>query len=276
MRKLLALTVGLASIVFSSTAQAATTPSLSTVLSHTHAANIALQTAVSEFDAHALGAGSRAFKTNRNQLGIAVMQTAQLIQAATTPAARLVAAKAVVAIARQAGRDETAFAKVARVLRRGGMLQLAVIRAAARDTARTTTAVSHLTELLSQVPAAALPGLTIALAHVTLAHGLAVTQLGRDAASARIGRTAKGIAAADANAEVHGQAHAINLLQALEPLLPAAARTGIQTALAAIASSLSQQASTLAADRATAPLALRPTLAAAIRAARAAAADASS
>ena len=158
MRKLLALTVGLASIVFSSTAQAATTPSLSTVLSHTHAANIALQTAVSEFDAHALGAGSRAFKTNRNQLGIAVMQTAQLIQAATTPAARLVAAKAVVAIARQAGRDETAFAKVARVLRRGGMLQLAVIRAAARDTARTTTAVSHLTELLSQVPAAALPG----------------------------------------------------------------------------------------------------------------------
>ena len=63
-------------------------------------------------------------------------------------------------------------------------------------------------------------------------------QLGKDVTSSRVGATAKAIAAADLEADVHGQAHAVNLLQALMPLLPAQAQSGLQTSLDAIGQSL--------------------------------------
>ena len=79
-RVAIGLVVG-ASLLLAAPAQAQT-PSLSTVLAHTHAANTALQRAVANFNAHALGAGRVAFKSNRNQMGIAVSQTARLIRGA--------------------------------------------------------------------------------------------------------------------------------------------------------------------------------------------------
>ena len=59
-------------------------------------------------------------------------------------------------------------------------------------------------------------------------------------------------------------------------LLPAAAQSGLQTALDAIGQSLDHQANALAAVQAHAPAALKDKIAAAIAAAQAAAADAKS
>ena len=275
MKRLMIGLCGVVSMVLVAPAQAST-PSLSTVLSHTHASNVALARAVSEFDAHALGAGKAQLKTNRRQIGIAVSQTAQLIQDATTPAERLAAAKAVVAVAKQTSADERALAKVDRALPKRSRIQTHVIRAAARDTARNTTAIDRLNALLASVPAAAQPGLTKAIARITLTHGGAVKQLGADVTSSTVGATAKATAAADLVADIKGQHHAINLLQAIMPLLPAHAQSGITTALGAIASRLDAQATRLTHVKANAPRALRATVALAIVRARHAAADARS
>jgi hypothetical protein len=91
---------------------------LSTVLTHTRAADRALDRAVTNFNTHALAAGRSEFGKNRRQIGLAVAEKAKLIKSATTPAERLAAAKAVVAVARQALTDERALARVARVLPR--------------------------------------------------------------------------------------------------------------------------------------------------------------
>jgi hypothetical protein len=91
-----------------------------------------------------------------------------------------------------------------------------------------------------------------------------------------VGIAAKEIAASALEADVHGQAEAVNLLQALMPLLPEAAQTGLQTALDAIGQSLSEQANALAAVEAHAPEDLKDEIAVAIAAAQAAAADATS
>lgn len=117
-------------------------------------ADRALERALAEWDAHALGAARSDFATNRAEMGKAVAEKAQLIKDATTPAERLAAAKAVVAIARQATVDETAFAKVALDLRRGSKLQRRVLRAASVDTAR-AKALAVLNDLLGSLPNAA-------------------------------------------------------------------------------------------------------------------------
>jgi hypothetical protein len=256
-------------------AQAAT-PSLSTVLSHTHAANVALTRAVAAFDAHALTRGSHRLKTNRNQIGLAVSQTAQLIQQASTPAERLAAAKAVVAVARHTTTDEMALAKVDRVLPKHSRLQRRVIHATAVDTARTTTAIDQLNALLSTLPTSGQQGVAKAIGHVTLEHGSAVRQLTADVTSHGVGATAKATAAADLGADIKGQHHAINLLQAIMPLLPAAGQQGVTTALTAIAASLDRQASRIAHARPDAPRKLRPLLTIAVKRAHHAAADATS
>ncbi len=90
------------------------------------------------------------------------------------------------------------------------------------------------------------------------------------------GATAKAIAVADLAADIRGQRHAINLLQAIAPLLPAAAQEGIAHALASIAASLDAQAARLDRARAHAPAALRPDIRLAIRKAHRGAADARS
>ncbi len=273
-RVAIGLVVG-ASLLLAAPAQAQT-PSLSTVLAHTHAANTALQRAVANFNAHALGAGRVAFKSNRNQMGIAVSQTARLIRDADTPAARLAAAKALVAVARQSGTDERALARVDRVLPKDTRLQRRVIRAAAVDTVRATNAIDRLNALLPTLPATGQAGVTNAVARLTLSHQRTVAQLAADVTSHRVGAAAKAIAAADLAADIRGQRHAINLLQAIAPLLPAAAQEGIAHALASIAASLDAQAARLDKARAHAPAALRPDIRVAIRKAHRGAADARS
>jgi hypothetical protein len=264
-----------AALAFAPAGLAHANPSLSTVLAHTRAADVALDRAIMNFNAHALGAGRNALATNRAQMGKAVAEKAKLINEASTPAERLAAAKAVVAVAKQAGTDATAFARVARVLPRGGALQLAVVRAAKADAAR-STAVAKLTELLASAPDAAQSGLTKALARLMLTHRPTVTQLGRDVTSRAVGSAAKAAAAAAISADVTGQARAINVIQALQPLLPAQAQNGIATALAAIAKSLDAQSRALEAVEAHAPEALRAKILAAITKAHAAADDARS
>ena len=91
-----------------------------------------------------------------------------------------------------------------------------------------------------------------------------------------MGSAAKAAAAAAISTDVSGQARAINVIQALQPLLPAQAQNGIATALAAIAKSLEGQSHALEAVRAHAPAALRPRIEAAIAKAQAAADDARS
>jgi hypothetical protein len=265
--------VSLAVALFAPAAQAHSKPSLSTVLAHTRAADRALDRAVAAFEAHALAAGRSDFGANRRQIGQAVAEKAKLIQAATTPAERLAAAKAVVAVARQALTDELALARAARDLRKGSKLQVAVVRAAAQDTAR-SHALAVLADLLASAPDSAQTGLAKAVARLTQAHGPAVVQLGRDVTSRVVGATAKASAAAAIVADVRGQARAINLLEALKPLLPEAAQAGLDTALAAIAASLERQANALAAVEAHAPDALKAQIAAAIAAAHSAADDA--
>ena len=267
--------LSLALALLAPAAQAHSKPSLSTVLAHTRAADRALDRAVAAFEAHALAAGRSDFAANRRQIGQAVAEKAKLIQAADNAAERLAAAKAVVAVARQALADELALARAARVLRKGSTLQLAVVRAAAKDTAR-SHALAVLQELLASAPDSAQTGLTNAVARLTQAHGPAVVQLGRDVTSRAVGMTAKAAAAAALLADVRGQARAINLLEALKPLLPEAAQTGLERALAAIAGSLDRQANALAAVEAHAPAALKAKIAAAIAAAHAASDDAQS
>ena len=275
MKKFVVATAVLALGVLAPEATAHTQVSLATVLSHTRAADRALDRAVSEFDAHAFGAGRSDLATNRAQMGKAVAEKAKLIADATTPAERLAAAKAVVAVARQATVDEKALAKSARDLRRGSRLQRSVMRAASQDTAR-AKALSILENLLATLPDAAQAHVSAALAQLTLSHAGAVRQLGKDVTSSAVGQAAKAMAAADLEADIHGQAHAVNLLQALMPLLPAAAQTGLQNGLDAIGQSLNGQANALAAVEAHAPAALQDQIAAAIAAAQAAAADAQS
>jgi hypothetical protein len=256
-------------------AQAAA-PSLSTVLSHTRAANVALSRAVAAFDAHALTRGSHRLKTNRSEIGLAVSQAAQLIQDASTPSERLAAAKAVVAVARQTTTDETALATVDRLLPRHSRLQRRVIHAAAVDTARTSTAIDELNALLATLPASGQEGVAKAISHLALEHGPAVKQLTADVTSHHVGAIAKAIAAADLAADVKGQHHAVNLLQAVMPLLPTAAQEGITTALAAIGASLDRQATRIAHARPDAPRTVRPLLTTAVKRAHNAAADATS
>jgi hypothetical protein len=251
------------------------TPTLSTVLSHTRAADRALDRAVAEFENHALGAGRHDLAVNRSQIGKAVAEKAELIKEATTPAERLAAAKAVVAVARQATVDEKLLAKSARDLRRGSRLQRKVMRAASRDTAR-AKALAVLEDLLASLPDTAQTRVSNAVAGLTLSHAGAVRQLGKDVTSAHVGMTAKEMAAVDIAADVRGQAHAVNLLQALMPILPAAAQTGLQDALDAIGQSLQGQANALAAVEAHAPASLKDKIEGAITAAQAAAADAQS
>jgi hypothetical protein len=265
--------VALAVAIFAPAAQAHSKPSLSTVLAHTRAADRALERAVAEFNAHALAAGRSDFGKNRRQIGQAVAEKAKLIQAATTPAERLAAAKAVVAVARQSLVNELALARVARVLPKGSRIQLAVLRAAAQDTAR-SSALAVLNELLASAPDRAQSGIANAVTQLTRAHGPAVAQLGRDVTSRAVGMTAKAVAATAIGTDVRGQARAINLLEALKPLLPEAAQSGLETALAAIAESLDRQANALAAVEAHAPAALKEKIAAAIAAAHAASDDA--
>jgi hypothetical protein len=273
-RKLYPLAVlGLAVALLAPAAQAHSKPSLATVLAHTRAADRALDRAVAAFEAHALAAGRSDFGTNRRQIGQAVAEKAKLIQAADTPAERLAAAKAVVGVARQALADELALARAARALRKGSTLQLTVVRAAAKDTAR-SQALAVLQELLASAPDSAQTGLANAVARLTQAHGPAVIQLGRDVTSRAVGMTAKAAAAAALLADVRGQARAINLLEALKPLLPAAGQIGLERTLAAIAGSLDRQANALAAVEAHAPADLKAKIAAAIAAAHAASEDA--
>ena len=94
--------------------------------------------------------------------------------------------------------------------------------------------------------------------------------------SRSVGSAAKAAAAAAIAADVTGQARAINVIQALQPLLPAQAQNGITTALEAIGKSLDAQSRALQAVEAHAPEALRAKIQAAIAKAHAAADDARS
>jgi hypothetical protein len=94
--------------------------------------------------------------------------------------------------------------------------------------------------------------------------------------SRAVGRVGKRISASALLVDVRGRARAISVLEALRPELPEAAQDGLATALAAIANSLDNQASALAAVEAHAPPALKDKIAAAITAAHDAADDARS
>jgi hypothetical protein len=186
------------------------------------------------------------------------------------------AARAVVAVAKQTGEGERALAKADRELPKGKRPQRHVIHAAAVDTLRTANAVDQLNALISQLPQHAQAGLSMALSKVTISHRKAVAQLSADTSSNAVGAEAKTIAAADLAADIRGQHHAINLLQGIAPLLPAAAQQGIAAALDAIGGSLDAQAAGMRKARADAPARLRPTITRAIARARRAATDAKS
>jgi hypothetical protein len=254
----------------------AAAPSLAGVLQHTRAAETALVKAVAAFDQHALGKGRVALSTNRSEIGAAVADTAKLIKDATTPAERLAAAKALVAVARQAGRDEHGLAGSVGALARGTSLQLRVAGAANADAHRTASAVAKLQQLAGGLPDQAQEGIATALAQLTLSRGHASAIETTDVTDHGVGAGAKAAVAGALAADIHGQQLAIDLLQALRAELPAHAQNGIDTALAAIAKSLSGQAQTLAGATAHAPASLRPSLRASIQAAKNAAADAKS
>jgi hypothetical protein len=247
------------------------TISLATVLSHTRAANMALTRAVAAFNAGADGRGSQALAKNRSHIGLAVSQTAHLIKAANDPTSRLAAAKAVVAVAKQEGADQRALAAAERQLRRGGLLQDRIAAAVNADTHRAANAVAKLQALMPLLPAHAQAGIANAFSHVTATHRGAVAQLARDTTSPSVGRIAKNQAAADIEADVTGQAHALAMLNAVVSSLPPSAQQGILTAIAAIQHNLAAQAARLTATKPQAPRRLRPTIAKAAAIAKSAA-----
>jgi hypothetical protein len=255
-------------------AQASIPPSLSTVLIHTHAAEVAKTRAVAEFEAHAFAKGKADFSKNRAQMGQAISQSARLIKDASTPAARLAAAKAVVAVAQQAGRDETAFARALRALTRGSQLQAAVAAAVRKDAGRIATALARLHQLATTLPASAQQGIATAIARLSISRGPAIAQEAADVTANTVGMTAKQTVAAAIAADIHGRQLAINLLQAIQPLLPQHAQQGITTALQAIGKALANQAARLTTAKSHAPQSVRPALTKAIHMAKAAARDA--
>jgi hypothetical protein len=254
----------------------AAAPSLADVLQHTKAADTALEKAVAAFNRHALGKGKAALSTNRSEIGAAIAEAAKLIKGASTPNERLAAAKALVAVARQAGRGEHGLAGAAGALARGTPLQQRVAGAANTDAHRTATAVAKLQQLATGLPDQSQKGIANALAQLTLSRGNTVTGEANDVNDHGIGASAKAALAAALAADVHGQQLAIDLLQAVRAELPAHAQNGIDSALGAIAKSLSGQAQTIAGAAGHAPTSLRPSLKASARAARHAAADAKS
>jgi hypothetical protein len=263
MKRTILAAVAVVATIGAAPAQAQTI-SLATVLSHTRAANMALAHAVAAFHAHAYGAGSQALARNRSQIGLAVSQTAHLIQAATDPASRLTAAKAVVAVAKQEGADQRALAAAERQLRRGGLLQDRTAAAVNADTHRAANAVAKLQALMPLLPAQGQAGIANAFSHITAAHRSAVAQLARDTTTPNVGRIAKNQAAVDIVADVTGQAHAVAMLNAIVTSLPPSAQNGIQTAIAAIQHNLAAQAARLTVTKPHAPRRLRPTIANAI------------
>lgn len=248
-------------------------PSLRGVLDHTRAAETAKSRAVAEFEEHAFAEGRRDFKDNRGETGLAVAETARLIKDAPD---RRAAAEAVVAVAKQAGRNETAWARSARDLNRGSDLQLDVVRGARKDAGRISTAVEQLSELSTTLPDQAQSGIATAIANLTLDRAPAVTQLRRDVTSSAVGSTAKEVATGGIGADISGQALAINLLQALRGEVPAESQQGIDTALVAIADSLDRQAEGLERAGANVPTERGLALSRAAAKAREAAADARS
>ena len=126
------------------------------------------------------------------------------------------------------------------------------MHAAAVDTVRTANAIDQLNGLIAKLPEKAQAGLSMAISKVTLTHRRAVAQLSADTSSGHVGAAAKTIAAADLAADIRGQRHAVGLLQAIAPLLPAQAQQGIANALEAIGGSLDAQATRMAKARASA------------------------
>lgn len=257
-------------------AEAHNDPSLQAVLDHTRAAEAAKSRAVAEFEEHAVAEGRRDFEKNRGQTGLAVAETAKLIKEADSREERRAAAEAVVAVAKQAGRNETAWGRSARDLNRSSDLQVDVVKGARKDAGRMSTAVEQLEELSTRVPSHAKAGIATAISNVTLDRAAAVKQLRRDATSSAVGSTAKEVATGGIEADVGGQALAIDLLQALRPHLPEESQEGTATALEAIADSLDRQAGGLERAGDNVPADLGEALSRAAERAREAAADARS
>ena len=139
------------------------------------------------------------------------------------------------------------------------------------DTHRAANAVAKLQALMPLLPTHAQAGIANAFSHVTATHRSAVAQLARDTTTPSVGRIAKNQAAADIEADVTGQAHALTMLNALVSSLPPSAQQGIQTAIAAIQHNLAAEAARLTATKPHAPRRLRPTIAKAAAIAKSAA-----
>ena len=217
-------------------------PSLSSVLSHTKAADVALEKAVTNFEERAFKKGKAALQTNRSETRSAVAEAAQLLAESDTTADRREAAQALVAVAKQAGDNERALATVIDEPARGSALQGRIAGAAGTDAGRVETAIVRLQELATTLPVNAQKGIATALENVALERESAGQALTRQLQRSNVGSSAKAAVLQALESDVQGQSLAIDVLEAIRASLPAEAQQGIDAALTKIASSLDRQA----------------------------------
>jgi hypothetical protein len=259
-----------ATLALCAPAQARSAPTVG-VGSHVRAAGVAAERVDAAIDRRALVRARAALATNRRETGLAVAAAARLIRAASTPAERLRAAKAVVAIARLTGSSERRFAKAVRLVRLGSDLQQRLSAAIACDAARFARASARLRALSARLPAPAQRGLARALAVAAAAHGAALREVVVDTTSRRVARGAKRSAAGSLGPDVRGEARALENLLRLRASAPAPARPGLSRAIAMLRRNLARQAARLEAAHAHTPRGLHRAIGQAAAAARAAA-----
>lgn len=230
------------SVMVAAPAAAHSAPALSSVLAHTRAADKALEKAVAAYDEHAFKKGNASYRENRSQMRAAVAETAQLIGDADTPEERREAAKAVVAVAKQSGDNERSFAANVRDTKRGSKAEDNVSDGVEKDAGRMETAFVQLQALATTVPAPAQEGIAKAAAEVALERNSAGRDIVAALKSSGVSRDAKESLVDGLDNDIDGQAHAVDLLQALKTTAPAQAQNGLDTALTAIAGSLDRQA----------------------------------
>lgn len=207
---------------------------VSHVSAHTDRADAALDRALRMYSKSNDRAARVAYAKSRREMGQAKRDAAKMRRDAKTASAHLRAAKAQALVAAQQAENVEDLAKALRPA--DGRDESRIAAAARADAKGREKAIAILTELLSQVPSQAVPGLTIALGKLSQGREDEVSALTTALRSSHVSNPNKRRALAALSTSVDGQMTAAERLAALiaDPNMPAQAKQGLRTALAAV------------------------------------------
>ncbi|UTI63380.1 hypothetical protein NBH00_18760 [Paraconexibacter antarcticus] len=202
--------------------------------SHTAKADSALIHALSLFKGGDVTRGTKAFTTSRKEMGLARSAAAQARHAASTPAARALAADAQAAVAEQ---QDTNIVKLATLLpRTHGTVQSQVAQAALTDTTGRDKAIAVLTAVALTAPAQAQAGLAHAVQALSTDRSGEITADAKALVSDAVTPANKQTLATAVKTDVAGQTTAADKLKELlgSASTPDAAKPGLTKAYDAV------------------------------------------